>query len=202
MPAVIVLAGPAGADKTAWMRKLAAELARRGRRVMVVSAPPPQPQPPPPSGVGAWLELGPEGYSLRGPAVQPPSLDELMVRHAAGMDLVLSEAPAEAGAHLVEWCPPGAAPVLLDHADLRAVVGEGAPPGGPAVFAPRQVAGLADLILGLAADPEPSTARILVDGRRLPAKEFVQDIVASAVRALVGSLKGGDKARRVELHLD
>ncbi|MFH1057421.1 MAG: hypothetical protein V1797_01925 [Pseudomonadota bacterium] len=199
MPALFILAGPAGADKTAWMQQLAAELTRRGRRVMVVAAPPQDP--PLPEGVEAWLELGAVSYSLRGREAEPPSLDEILARHAAGVDLVLSEAHLEAKAHKVEWRPAGAAPVLHEDPNLKAVVGPGPAADGAPVFAPGDVAGLADLILGLAPAAQTATARILVDGRRLPAKEFVQDIVASTVRALVGSLKGGDKAERIEMHL-
>lgn len=200
MPAVFILAGPAGSDKTAWMQQLAAELGRRGRRVMVAAAPP-QAAPPPPDGVEAWLELGPGGYSLRVRDARPPLLDEILARHAAGVDLVLCEAHADAKAHKIEWRPAGSAPALPGDPNLKAVVGAGPAPAGAAVFAPADVAGLAGLILGLAAPPKPAVARILVDGRRLPAKEFVQDIVAGTVRALVGSLKGGDKAGRIEMHL-
>lgn len=201
MPSVIVLGGPAGEDKSAWMRQLAAVLTGRGRRVLVVSAPPAPTPPPPPAGAAAWLELGARSYQLRCAAAQPPSLDEILIRHLDGFDLALSELAPSFAAPVLEWLPPGAAPTLADDPNLKAVVGADGGVSGTPVLAPDQVDQAAELILALTAAPEPRTARLLVDGRRIYIKDFVQDILAGAVRGMVATLKGGERAGRIELHL-
>ncbi len=200
MPSVIVLAGPAGADKTAWMRQLASVLTGRGRRVLMVGAPP-APTPPPPAGAAAWLEWGPDGYQLRCPAAQAPSLDEILVRHLDGFDLALSELAPSFAAPILEWLPPGTASALTGDPNLKAVVGAGATAAGVTVLGPDQVDQATDLILELAAAPEALAARLLVDGRRVYIKGFVQDFLAGAVRGMVDTLKGGERAGRIELHL-
>ncbi len=203
MPSVIVLAGPAGADKTAWMQQLAAALTARGRRVMLVSAPPAAtpPPPPPPPGAAAWLELGAQGYQLRCPAAQAPSLDQVLLRHLDGFDLALSELAPSFAAPILEWLPPGAAPTLAGDPNLKALVGAGGGAAGATLLAPDQVDQAAELVLALTAEPEPRAARLLVDGRRVYIKDFVQDFLAGAVRGMVETLKGGEKAGRIELQL-
>ncbi|MCA1905801.1 MAG: hypothetical protein LDL11_04315 [Desulfarculus sp.] len=201
MPSVIVLAGPAGADKTAWIEQLVADLARRGRRVLVVSAPPAPAPPLPPAGAAAWLELGSAGYQLRCSTAQTPSLDEILIRHLAGFDLIISELAPSFAAPVLEWLPSGVAPSLAGDPNLKAVVGAGAVTAGVPVLGPEQVDQTAELILALTAAPEHRAARLLVDGRRVYIKDFVQDILAGAVRGMVETLKGGGQAGRIELHL-
>lgn len=199
MPSVIFLAGPTGAEKTAWMERLATDLARRGRRVLVVS-PPPVPTPPPPA-APAWLELGPAGYQLRCSTTQPPSLDQVLVRHLADFDLVLSEMAPSFAVPILEWLPTGANPTRIGDPNLKAVVGLGAATAAVPVLGASQVDKAAELILGLTTEPEHRAARLLVDGQRVYIKDFVQDILAGAVRGMVNTLKGGERAGRIELHL-
>jgi hypothetical protein len=44
--------------------------------------------------------------------------------------------------------------------------------------------------------------RLVLDGKRIPAKEFVQDILAQTIRAMVGSLRGGDRPGRLEVYIE
>lgn len=200
MPSLIVLAGPAGADKNAWMQQLASALTARGRRVMLVTAASAE-TPPPPPGAAAWLELGAQGYQLRCPAAQAPSLDEVLLRHLEGFDLALSELAPSFAAPILEWLPSGSAPGLAGDPNLKAVVGLDAGVPGTPVLAPDQMDQATELILALTAEPEPRAARLLVNGRRVYIKDFVQDFLAGAVRGMVETLKGGERDGRIELQL-
>ncbi len=199
MPSVLCLAGPASPEKTLFLDALAAELVRRGLRLGVIN---PAPASPPPAPYEVALEMAPDGYRLRAQGGCQPSLDQAVARHGAELDLLLSQVHDQEKALKVEFCPPGAEPVLLKDPGLRALVCAQPREGKPPCFSPQEAAKLADyLVSEVLPQPRRPTARVLVDGRRLPTKEFVQDIVAATIRALIGSLKGGDKAEKLEIHL-
>lgn len=200
MPTVVCLAGPQGPQFTSLLHGLAAELTRRGLKVGLVSR---QQTPADPPAAGALLELrlGQDGLSLSHGAWQPPSLPELLARHGQGLDLLLSAVHQDQKVYKIEFCPPGAAPTLLGDPNLKALVSGHPLPAGPPRFSPQDLAGLADVLAGLLPQPGQPLLRVLVDGRRLPAKDFVQEILANTIRALVGALKGGRDAKRIEIHL-
>lgn len=200
MPTVVCLAGPQGLQFTSLLHGLAAELTRRGLKVGLVSRGQ-APASPPPGGALLDLRLSQDGLALHHGAWQPPTLAEILARHGQGLDVLLSAAHQDQKVYKVEYCPPGASPTLLGDPNLKALVGEEPLPVGPPCFAPQDLAGLADLLAGLLPHPARPLLQVLVDGRRLPAKDFVQEIVASTIRALIGALKGGQEAKRIEVHI-
>ncbi len=201
MPAVVCLAGPQTPEKDELLRGLAAELGGRGLKLGLVrqAAGPAGPAPAGPA--HAEIEVGPDSLCLRRPGLDRPSLEAMLTRHCEGLDLVLSELHQDQKVYKLEYCPAGAQPTLLEDPNLKAIVCPDDRQGGPARFAPGDLAGLADLVQGLLPRPQQPLLRILVDGKRIPAKEFVQEIVAGTIRALVGTLKGGAGAKRIEIHL-
>ena len=71
---------------------------------------------------------------------------------------------------------------------------------------PIQGQGLADLAKILVEQarktPQRRRVRILADGKKLPAKGFVQDIVANTVLGLTATLKGVEGAKRLEIIIE
>jgi molybdopterin-guanine dinucleotide biosynthesis adapter protein len=200
MPTVFCIAGPQGDETTSLLHGLAAELAGRGLQVGLIAREAAAPSAPPP---GAQMELrvGPGSLCLAQAQLRAPSLEEMLARHAHSLDVVLSELHQDRKVFKIEYCPPGAAPTLAGDPNLKALVGVQPQDQALPCFAPQDLAGLAGLLTGLLPQPARPLLKVLVDGRRLPAKDFVQDIVASTIRALIGALKGGQGAKRVEIHL-
>lgn len=203
MPTVVCLAGPQTQEHLRLLTDLAELLGSRGLKVGVVcpsSQDPPPPPPPAQAAAGPVLELGPQGYCLRqtGP---PPTWDQLLARHFNETDLVLSSLHHDKKVIKIEFCPPGLAPTLLEDPNLRGLVAEEPPGPGLLCFSPQDLGGLAAFVQGLLPPAKATQARVLADGRRLVANQFVQEIVAGTVRGLISSLKGGEKAGRLEIHL-
>ncbi|MFH1033571.1 MAG: hypothetical protein V1806_03610 [Pseudomonadota bacterium] len=200
MPTVFCLAGPQSDQTTRLLHGLAAELAGRGLKVGLISHQATAPPPPPPGAL--WeMAVGADGMCLSQAAWQPPSLEEMLVRHAQDLDVVLSRLHQDRKVYKIEYCPAGAAPILAGDPNLKAVLSAEPLDLGLPRFTPSDLTGLADMLVGLLPQSAPALLRVLVDGRRLPAKDFVQDIVASTIRALIGALKGGQGAKRIEIHL-
>ncbi|CAO0824754.1 DUF4388 domain-containing protein [Desulfarculales bacterium] len=200
MPTVFCLAGTQGAQTTQLLHGLAAELARRGFKVGLITREADSPTPPP---RGALLEMrvGPGGVYLSHAQWRPPSLDQVLARHAQGLDVVLSQLHQDQKVYKIEFCPAGSSPALLGDSNLKALVSQEPLPGVVPCFSPQDLAGLTQLLIGLLPPPGRPLLRMLVDGRKLPAKDFVQEIIASTIRALIGSLKGGQGAKGIEIHL-
>lgn len=202
MPAVVCLAGPTGPEKRSLLQSLAAEFARRGVALGLVTQAPEEPGPAAPT-----LEVGSGGLSLRWPGGQGATLDELVARHFPEADLVLSEL-AQEGRLTVELVPDGAKPAHLGAAGLKALVSPTPLSESVPCFAPEAAGELAAWLLDKALPnldaPPPASRpgiRVLVGGERLPANDFVRQILENTVRAMIGSLKGGDRSRRLEIHL-
>ncbi len=208
MPAVICLAGPASPEKARFLSRLAAEFSARGLALGMISDPAP---------AASWPEaVAPAGVlHLRwptDPAAQAiATLDELLARHFHAADLVLSEVQGP-GRVKVEVVPAGGRPALLADPGLKALVRPEPrqnPGDCPApCFGPDQAEALAEHLLARVLPPLTSAEaaprprlRILADGQRLPANHFVQEIVSGGIRAMIGSLKGGERAGRLEIHL-
>ncbi|MBU0516237.1 MAG: hypothetical protein KJ621_15850, partial [Proteobacteria bacterium] len=75
---------------------------------------------------------------------------------------------------------------------------------GDTPFVPADdIARLADLILERIRRPsDPPFVVLKVDGRKVPIKFFVRNIIDQTVRGLVSTLKGGENAKKIELVLD
>lgn len=199
MPTVFCLAGPQGEATTQLLQGLAAELAGQGLKVGLITVRPATL--PPPAEALLEMSLGPDGVTLNYAQWQPPTLDQVLARYAQGLDVLLSRVHQDQKVYKIEYCPAGAIPGLHGDPNLKALVSEVPQYGLLPCFTPADLAGLAQLMTGLLPQPSPTLARVLVDGRRLPTKDFVQDIIASTIRAMIGALKGGQEAKSLEIHL-
>jgi hypothetical protein len=84
--------------------------------------------------------------------------------------------------------------VLVSPAPLEAAL---------AWFAPRDVAKAAEFVANnLLPKKEQAWVTVLLDGKRVPIKGFVQDIIGQSIKGMVGTLRGGDKKGRLEVFID
>jgi len=104
---------------------------------------------------------------------------------------VLSLLPPVEGQPFVEFAPSAAEAAATDLPGLLAVAGPGQ----------------ADEVAGLLADRATAAIgkrriTVLADGKPLPAKPFVQDILANSLHGLLGPLKGAEGAARLEIIIE
>jgi molybdopterin-guanine dinucleotide biosynthesis protein B len=94
--------------------------------------------------------------------------------------------------------------ITTDPALLVAVTGDEPPDSLKAPFVPAEdTARLADLIQEhVRPRLEPPHVLLKVDGHKVPIKFFVRDIIDRTLRALVSSLRGGEKAKKIEIKLE
>lgn len=190
MATTICMIGEDRPEKRAAVDSLAQELGRRGYKVGVIRPEPELAAPRP----KALLRVADGRMELSRPLDRPMELEEITGRYLDDLDVVLSEAHPDAKRPKVAYAAEGSTPGLAEDPGLVAVVGGGDEPGKAGRFAPDDIAGLADLLEPRLGPPaRPAKVRILIDGRRVPAKRFIQDIVAGTLGSLIGSLKGGDR---------
>lgn len=194
MAVIICLAGAAGEDKERLISSLAAELGRRGLKVGLIRAEEQAADRP----AVAELRVGPSSLGLRRALEAPLSLDEMAGLYMDGVDLVISEVHLEAKRAKIELVAPGGTPTLLGDPNLRALVGAPAGEHGLPVFAAEDLAGLAGFMMEMIPERgQPPKVRIMLAGKRVPAKGFIQDMVAGTTRSMISSLKGGDRPGRL-----
>jgi hypothetical protein len=130
-----------------------------------------------------------------------------LARHFNEADLVLSE-QTQPGRATVELVPADGQPNLLGKAELKALVCPDPLTEQVPCFTPEAADELVTWLLEKAL-PSPNSPppvsrpgiRVLVGGQRLPANDFVRRILENTIRAMVVSLKGDDRDRRLEIHL-
>ena len=185
-------------------RKLARDLARRlgedGLQVGIIQG---GEQSSLDQGLAGEVRLGPGGMVVQSRNGGPLSLEQIMGRYLPGLDLVLTLAHPDDKRAKIEVVPQGAEPTRLDDPGLKALVCPRPLEAGKPVFAPEQVDELADFVKeNVLPKRQPARVRVLLEGKRLPIKDFVQDILANTIRGMVGSLRGGDKPGRLEIYIE
>lgn len=201
MPKVLAVLGSPEEGLLEFAEALAGELESRGRRVGLVQRGAVET-----GGPTCRLVLDADGLAVRRRASETglgTGVDQLAGRYGQGLDILLTTAHPEAKRPKIEFCPPGRLPRHLDDPALRVVVCDQAEAGGKPCFAPGDLAGLADFVERELAPAGPRAhTTVLLDGRRVPIKAFVQDIIAGTIRAMIRSLKGGDRPGRLEIFID
>ena len=194
MPSIICIKGPQNAGLDNWLSGLHKELCARGMKVGLIL---------PGAGTGRGMVLNTGGLILQRPFDDEPGLMELSERYMAGLDLVISCAHPGDKKVKIAFIPDAACEALADDPGVKAVVSP-APLEHPAAwFAPEDVSGLAAFITdSLTPKREPARVRVLIDGKRLPIKDFIQDILANTNRGMLNSLRGGDKKGKLEIYID
>lgn len=200
MAYAICVAGPSGIEKDEFLQKLAAALEAKGVRVGLLSRA---------DDMGAaafWSAsalVNQGALSLQRSQPADASLDEMLGRYFHDLDAVLCQGFDEEKRAKIEFLPAGGKPVLAGDSGLRAVVSRQGADSDKPVFNPDETGGLAEyLIKEVIPQSEKPVIRVVLGGKRIPAKEFVQDIMASTIRAMIGSLKGGDRPGRLEIFIE
>ncbi len=155
------------------------------------------------SGLAGEVRLGPGGMVVQSSNGGPLGLEQIMGRYLPGLDLVLSLAHPEDKRAKIEVVPEGAEPGRLPDPGLKALVSPRPLEVDKPVFGPDQVDALADFVREkVMPKRQPARVRVLLEGKRLPIKDFVQDILANTIRGMVGSLRGGNKPGRLEIYIE
>lgn len=197
MPYVICVAGN---PDPAWWSGLCAELTGRCLKVGLVRK-----AENPSTGAGQTPELQVSQGSIRleRPDPGPASLESYVSRYLYDLDLVFSEIHEGEKRAKVEFVSPGGSPTLAGDPGLRALIGSGAMEGDLPRFDPTDLAGLADFLQKrVIPEPKADLVRVILEGRRVPANRFVQEIISGTLRGMVTQLKGGERPGRLEIYLD
>jgi molybdopterin-guanine dinucleotide biosynthesis protein len=203
MPKVICLAGPAGPQKKNLLENLVKELSGRGLGVGLIIENFSKGRLPDFAGSQAMVEIKGGKVAACQRQEEPLSVEQAVCRFLAKTDLVISELHQKEARPKIEYVPAGARPSLAGDPGLRALVGPEPAPSDLPSFAINDIKGLSDFILKtLGPLDKLPRIRILLEGKRVPANEFVQDFVVNTIRALVGSLKGGQGPGRLEIFID
>jgi hypothetical protein len=194
MPYVVCLIGPDSLEKDRILNKLALALEQKGLKTgVLIKNQRPADQTP------DTLELSENGIMLKaGPS--PKTLPQLLEAFFPSHDLVLTTAhdqAKKAKLELVLSNEPSPDP------GVRAYICESPIQSEKPTYKPAALADLAEFIAReVMPAKEPARVRILLSGERIPIKGFVQDIIANAIRAMVASLRSGDKPGRLEVFID
>ncbi len=181
-------------------RELGRRLAAAGLKVGMIQA---GGQPKVDQGLAGEVRLGPGGMVVQSANGAPMSLEQIMGRYLPGLDLVLTLAHPDEKRAKIEVVPAGAEPVRLEDPGLKALVCPQPLEVDKPVFGPDQVEALADFVREkVMPRRQPARVRVLLEGKRLPIKDFVQDILANTIRGMVGSLRGGNKPGRLEIYIE
>ena len=199
MPAIVCLAGPAGPEKSKILQGVASEISSRGVKASVIDEQA-SGNAVPQTGVET-ITVGEGGFCLSLNREQL-SLIQFAERFLFDSQVVLSGAGSDEKRPKLEYCPDGK-PTMQKDPGLRGYVSPAPVEGDKACFEPSDFKGMADYIVDeLTPNKEPMKARVLIAGKNLPMKGFVQDIVADTIKAMIRSLKGGDRPGRMEIFLD
>jgi molybdopterin-guanine dinucleotide biosynthesis protein B len=192
--------------KTTLARRVVSVLRKRGYRVGVVKSTKHRDVAvePPHKDTALYRRDGVEQVVLMEPerAVcfweERPPLEEVIFHQLKRCDLVVCE--GFKGSTLPKIEVVGRASdipkIVEDREGLLALVWK-EPVEGFRTFSPQDVDSLADFIEGMFL--EDGWAMLLVDGALVPMKPFVEKMVASTVTAMVGNLRGGEDASRIDL---
>ena len=199
MVPVIAIVGKSGVGKTVIMEKLIAEFKARGYRVATVKhahqtidldAP----------GKDTWRysQAGSDVVAISSPLQvtifnkldHEPALDETIRLLGDGYDIILAEGFKDTRAPKIEVCPTGkTADLVCNESDLCAIIARVRKKGKKPIFGREEITGIADFIEHDIIAAMPSGMSATVNGRNVPLKRFVKDIIASSILAMLGTLK-------------
>lgn len=218
MVPVLGFCGASNSGKTTLLCKVIAELTGRGLKVGALKHhghAGPLAQPGAEKDSGRLAQAGAERVALAhaggvfltaGPELAEMGPRALADGLMAGLDLVLVEGCKSADIDKIEVVAPGAEPVLPSGGRLAALAKRG---GGPSqgelnvldADVPKAVADFVLEHLGLSAKDGSPDVRLLLDGREIKIKSFVANLFESTLRAMTHTLKGGEQAKKIEVHI-
>jgi len=199
MVPVIAIVGKSGSGKTVIMEKLIAEFKARGYRVATIKHAHQAVELDQPgkdtwrfsqAGSDAAVVSSPSRITIFKNLDREPSLEEAALLLGEGYDIILAEGFKTSRAPRIEVCATGKAEdMVCRESDLRAVISDGKPPVKIPVFGRGESGKIADFIEQEIIACMPSDMSATVNGRNVPLKHFVKDIIASSILAMLGTLK-------------
>jgi len=199
MVPVIAIVGKSGSGKTVIMEKLIAEFKARGYRVATIKHAHQTVELDQPgkdtwrfshAGSDAAVVSSPSRISIFKNLDREPSLEETALLLGEGYDIILAEGFKTTRAPRIEVCATGKAEDMVClEAELAAVISDEAFPLKIPRFGREQVQEIADFIEQEIIAAMPSDMSVTVNGRKVPLKHFVKDIMASSILAMLGTLK-------------
>lgn len=213
---IVCFVGKSDSGKTTFLEKVIAELRGRGYRVGVVKHDTHASEPDQP-GKDTWrlrragaarVMLSSARYlTLVGEVEEELGLEEIAGRYLNDVDIVLTEGYKRSTYPKVEVCRAERSRELLcSPEELLAVVSDLRFDLPCPQFDLDDARGIADLLeerflrRPAQAGKTPLRVTLRVDGRPVPLKPFIQEMLAGAVQGLLGALKGG-KGERIELDI-
>ena len=211
---IVSIVGKSDSGKTTLLEKLLPELTRRGYRIATVKHDVHGFEVDR-EGKDSWRHKragahtvvisSPEKVALIRDVEKDLALDDIRDRLIRDVDLILSEGYKKDVQPKVEIFRSEVHQELLctKEDNLVAIVSNQHFDVGVPCFDLDDMKGLAALIekkfLKPKADREVS---LIVDGRRIPLKPFIRDFLTNSVTGMVASLKGCDKAKKIEIQVD
>lgn len=195
---IVAIVGRSGSGKTALMEKLISEFKSRGYRVAAVKHVHTTVNMDTPgkdtwrfskAGSDAEVLASPELITIFRHSKGDTGLNEAMDALGQGYDIILAEGFKNSKSLKIEVHDCKEGPPLFSESELLAIVTDEKNVYGIPSFTRDNAAGIADLIEKRVIERAPSDMAITVNGRRLSLKPFVQDIIASSIIAMLGTLK-------------
>jgi len=199
MVPVIAIVGKSGAGKTVVMESLISEFKKRGYRVGAIKHTH-QPIDLDSPGKDSWRysRAGSDDIAISSPLRvtifnkldHEPALEETVRLLGDGYDIILAEGFKDTGVPRIEVCPSGkASDLVCDESGLCAIIAKTGKTGKIPVFGRQEITRIADFIEQDIMAAMPSDISVAVNGRNVPLKRFVKDIIASSILAMLGTLK-------------
>ncbi|MFA5398874.1 MAG: molybdopterin-guanine dinucleotide biosynthesis protein B [Dehalococcoidia bacterium] len=211
MVPVIAIVGRSGVGKTVIMEKLIAEFKSRGYRVGAVKHSH-QTIDLDAQGKDTWRysEAGSDAVAISSPLRvtvfnkldHEPALEETVRLLGDSYDIILAEGFKDTSTPKIEVCPSGKPGDLVCNAsDLCAVIAKVKRAGEKPVFGRQEITRIADFIEHDVIADMAADMSVAVNGKNVPLKRFVKDIMASSILAMLGTLKRVGIIKTASIHI-
>ena len=211
MVPIIAIVGKSGAGKTLIMEKLITEFKARGycvgavkhsHQAVELDAP----------GKDTWRfsQAGSDAVAVSSPSRitifknldREPSLEQTVLLLGDSYDIILAEGFKTTRTPKIEVCPTDKTEdMVCSESDLRAVISDGRLSVKIPVFGRGEIVKVADFIEHEIMAAMPSDMSVMINGRNLPLKRFVKDIMASSILAMLGTLKTVGIIKTASIHI-
>jgi len=211
MVPVIAIVGKSGVGKTVIMEKLITEFKARGYRVGAVKhahqtieldAPGKDTWRFSKSGSDAVAVSSPSRVTIFKNLDREPSLEEAALLLGENYDIILAEGFKTTRAPKIEVCPSGkTGDMVCAESDLCAVISDSRLSVRIPIFGRGEIGRIADFIEHEIMANMTDDMSITVNGRNVPLKRFVKDIMASSILAMLGTLKTVGIIKTASIHI-
>jgi len=211
MVPIIAIVGKSGAGKTLIMEKLITEFKARGycvgavkhsHQAVELDAPGKDTWRFSQAGSDAVVVSSPSRITIFKNLNREPSLEQTVLLLGDSYDIILAEGFKTTRTPKIEVCPTDKTEdMVCSESDLRAVISDGRLSVKIPVFGRGEIVKVADFIEHEIMAAMPSDMSVMINGRNLPLKRFVKDIMASSILAMLGTLKTVGIIKTASIHI-